>query len=129
MTAAVKFTIDYPPTKKGRGFWAKEYGLNAYYSGKHWAQRKQDAQYWHMLTRAAMDKYKVRKKPFEKPVIISFYWNDNLDCSNHAAIGKMIEDAMKSRVIQDDNRRYVTGIEHYFHDENFIGVIVREVTE
>lgn len=127
--AAVKFTIQYPPTKHGRKFWAKEYGLNAYYSGKHWNQRQQDAQYWHMLTRAAMDRHKVPKNTFERPVIISFYWNDNLDCSNHAAMGKMIEDALKGRVIKDDNRQHVQGIEHYFHDKDFIGVIVREVSQ
>lgn len=126
--AEVKFTIPYPATKNGRKFWAAEYGLNAYYSGKHWSQRKQDAQYWHMLTRAAMDRSKVQRKPFENPVIISFCWNDNLDLSNHAAMAKMIEDAMKGRVIKDDNRRHVQGIEHYFHDKDFIGVIVREVS-
>lgn len=39
-----KFTIPYPPTKKGKAMWSRQYGMNAYYSGKHWAQRKKDAE-------------------------------------------------------------------------------------
>lgn len=125
----INFTIRYPPTKAGKKQWNKEYGLNAYYTGKHWAKRKKDAEYWHSLTRYEMDLQGVRKTPFENPVIISFYWNDNLDCSNHAAMAKMIEDALKGRVIQDDSRKWVQGIEHYFHDKEYIGIAVRECKE
>lgn len=121
------FLIPYPPTPAGKKAWNKRYGLNAYWAGKHWAQRKQDADYWHRLTLAEMNKQKVRRHPFGNPVVITFYWNDNLDCSNHAAIAKMIEDAMRGRVIENDNRRWVKGIEHYFHDEAFIRVSIREV--
>lgn len=121
------FVIPYPKTATGKKAWAKQYGLNAYYSGKHWSIRKRDAEYWHMLTRSEMERQKVRRRPFENPVIISFYWNDRLDCSNHAIMAKMIEDAMKGRIIQEDSRRWVKGIEHYFHDENFIRVAIREI--
>lgn len=121
------FTIRYPPTAAGRRAWSKQYGLNAYYSGKHWTARKRDAEYWHKLTVAEMNLQKVRKRPFENPVIITFYWNDRLDCSNHAAMGKMIEDAMRGRLIKDDSRKWVHGIEHYFHDEDKIRVVVKEV--
>lgn len=121
------FTIRYPPTKAGRAEWSKRYGLNAYYAGKHWSVRKRDAEYWHGLTVAEMNLQKVRKRPFENPVIITFYWNDRLDCSNHSAMAKMIEDAMRGRVIQDDSRKWVRGIEHYFHDKNEIKIVVREV--
>lgn len=123
------FTIRYPPSKEGKKQWNKEYGLNAYYSGKHWAKRKKDVDYWHKLTRFEMNAQNVRKTPFENPVIISFYWNDNLDCSNHAVMAKMIEDAMKGRLIKDDSRKWVQGIEHYFHSANYIGVVVRECKE
>lgn len=122
------FEIRYPPSAAGMRQWAKWYGLNAYYAGKHWAQRQKDAEYWHRLTIAEMNMQKVRKPPFKNPVIITFYWNDNLDCSNHAVMAKMIEDAMKGRLINDDNRKWVKGIEHYFHDKDSIKVVVREIS-
>ena len=118
--------IPYPNTEAGKKQWNKLYGLNAYYSGKHWSKRQEDARYWHMLTLAAMAKGHCRKAPFENPVILTFYFNDWLDCSNHAMYIKMIEDAMKGRIIQDDSRRWVKGIECYFHNEDHILVIVRE---
>ena len=120
------FIIPYPDTKAGKSQWSKRFGLNAYYSGKHWSVRKRDAEYWHFLTRSEMQRQNVRKRPFKNAVVISFYWNDRLDCSNHAAMGKMIEDAMRGVVIQDDNRKWVKGIEHYFHDEDYIRVVLRE---
>lgn len=118
--------IPYPTSEAGKKQWNKQYGLNSYYSTKHWSQRKKDADYWHMLTLAAMAKGKCRKTPFENPVIITYYFNDRLDCTNHAMYIKMIEDAMKGRIIQDDTRRWVKGIECYFHNEDHILVIVRE---
>ncbi len=121
------FIIKYPKTAAGKKQWSKNYGLNAYYAGKHWAQRKKDAEYWHRLVRSEMDMQKVRKNPFQNPVIITFYWNDRLDCSNHAAMGKMIEDAMKGRTIKDDSPAWVRGIEHYFHDEDYIRVVITEI--
>lgn len=122
-----QFIIPYPPTKAAKTQWSKAYGLNAYYSGKHWSVRQKDADFWHMLTTYEMNAQKVRRTPFAKPVIISMYFNDGLDCSNHAAIFKMIEDAIKGRIIKDDSRKWVQGCEMYFHDESFIRVIVREV--
>ena len=120
----LSFAIPYPTTKGGKAHWCREYGLNAYYAGKHWARRRADAEYWHTLTRAHLPKARM----FKVPVIITFCFNDNLDISNHAAIAKMIEDAMKGRIIEDDSRKYVVGHEYYFHDENFIRVTVRETT-
>lgn len=121
-----EFRIDYPATKAGKTAWNRQYGLNAYYSGKMWAVRKKDAEYWHALTRHAILR---AGKPvmFDSPVVIEAYFNDNLDCSNHAAELKMIEDAMKGLIIADDNRKYVKGVAMYFHDEDFILVRVREV--
>lgn len=119
--------IPYPKSQAGKKQWAKKYGLNAYYAGKHWSQRKEDAEYWHMLTRAAMNACKCRHHPLEKPVVISFFWNDRLDCSNHAVMAKMIEDALKGRIIQDDSRRFVKGIQHFFHDADYIKVVIQEV--
>lgn len=121
------FRIPYPESKAGQKQWAKDYGMNSYYAGKHWSVRKRDAEYWHWLVRAAMNEQNVRRAPFKKPVIVIFRWNDRLDIDNHAVMGKMIVDAMKGRVIEDDNRRWVKGVCHYFHDENYIAVEVREV--
>lgn len=122
-----EFRIDYPKSKAGKTAWNRQYGLNAYYSGKHWTARKKDAEYWHLLTREAV--YRSNKHPqvFVKPVEIIAYFNDNLDCSNHASELKMIEDGLKGILIVDDNKNYVKGISMYFHGENYIKVIVKEV--
>lgn len=126
MARTFEFRIEYPATKAGRSAWNRQYGLNAYYSGKAWPARKKDAEYWHTITRHAILK---RGNPamFEGPVVIEAYFNDNLDCSNHAAELKMIEDAMKGLLIADDNRKCVKGVAMYFHDEDCILVRVKEV--
>ena len=121
------FIIPYPKSDAGKKQWNREYGLNAYWAGKHWKKRTKDAEYWHRIVRSEMERQKVRKVPFTNAVVITFYWNDRLDCSNHSAMAKMIEDAMCGRIIKDDSRRYVRGIEHYFHDGDHIRVVVREV--
>ena len=119
--------IGYPKTPAGKKQWNKLYGDNAYWAGKHHALRAEDARYWHALTWAAMNKAKVRRTPFEKPVVITFLWNDRLDIGNHSMMAKMIVDAMKNKILHDDNRKWVKGIEHFWHDEDCIKVIVREV--
>ena len=121
------FRIYYPTSKAELKRWTKEYGMNAYYAGKHWSIRKKDAEFWHWLTISAMNRQEVRRTPFEKPVEISFLWNDRLDIDNHAVMGKMIVDAMKGRLINDDSRRWLKGVCHYFHDEEYILVQIREV--
>lgn len=122
-----QFKIEYPKTDSGRKAWNKLYGTNAIYAGKHWSKRRQDAQMWHLLTINAMNAAQIRKRPFEKPVVISFLWNDRMDISNHAYMAKMIEDAMKGRLITDDSRRWVKGICHYFHSAPYIKIIVEEI--
>ena len=123
-----KFRISYPKSKAGQKQWAKDFGMNAYYAGKHWSVRKRDAEFWHRLVRIHMDDQDVRRVPFKRSVIIVFHWNDRLDIDNHAVMGKMIVDAMKGRVIEDDSRKYVKGVCHYFHDEDFIGVEIKEIS-
>ena len=120
------FRIYYPKSKAEQRRWAKEYGMNAYYAGKHWSRRKQDAEYWHLLTRSAINRQEVRKTPFEKPVVITILWNDRLDIDNHAVMGKMIVDAIKGRLINDDSRRWLKGVCHFFHDEDYILVKIGE---
>lgn len=121
------FDIPYPPTKRGKSAFCRRFGLNAYYSGKHWAQRKKDADELHALTLAAMRRQKVKKKIFKAPVSLTFLFDDGLDCSNHAVIVKAVEDAMKGWVIVDDSPRYVKSITTRFHDGGCIRVEVTEV--
>ncbi len=123
----VSFTIPYPSTKAGKTDWNRRYSLNAYYSGKHWSERKKDAKYWHFLARSELRRQRPKLAMLRSPVVITFYYNDNLDLSNHACIAKMIEDALKGLIIEDDSGKHVRGIEHYFHGEDFIRVVVREV--
>lgn len=121
------FDIEYPATKKGRTEWNRRYGLNAYWSGKHYAARSKDAEYWHSIVADVMRRQKARNFPFENPVEITILFNDNLDCDNHAAMTKMIIDSMKGRVIHDDNRKWVKSVTMGFHDLDCIRVIVREI--
>lgn len=97
--------IEYPKTKAGKRQWGKEYGMNAIYAGKHWSRRKADSEYWHSLTQAALVRAGIPQRPAPKPVSIDFWWDDRLDLDNHAYMAKMIVDALKGWVIQDDNRR------------------------
>ena len=122
-----KFRIPYPKQPAEQKKWNKQFGMNAYYSGKPWQLRKKDADFWHLLVKSCMNGQEIRRIPFKRPVVITFRWNDRLDIDNHAIMGKMIVDAMKGRIIEDDNRRLVRGICHYFHDEDYIGVEIREV--
>lgn len=101
--------------------------MNAYYAGKHWSRRKEDAEFWHLMVHKCMDRQGVRRTPIHAPVIVTFRWNDRLDIDNHAVMGKMILDAMKGRVIEDDSRRFVKGVTHIFHDEDYISVEVKEL--
>lgn len=121
------FRIYYPKSKAEQKRWAKEYGMNAYYAGKHWSRRNQDAEFWHLITRNALSQQEIRRTPFENPVEISFLWNDRLDIDNHAVMGKMIVDAIKGMLINDDSRRWLKGVCHYFHEEDYILVQIKEV--
>lgn len=125
----IRFTIPYPPTKKGKAVFCKRFGLNAYYAGKHWAQRKRDAEELHMLAHSAMNRANVKKQPLETPVEIRFYWDDGLDADNHAVIGKAIVDAMRGTVLHEDDRRYVAKVSHEFWGGGEILVEVEELRD
>lgn len=116
--------IAYPSTPEGKSKWSKEYGLNAYWAGKHWALRAKDAEYWHTLVRAELARMPGLTM-YDYPVTLTFFWNDRLDLSNHAAIAKMIEDGLKGTVIFDDSRKYVKGIEHYWHNNDYIEIWIK----
>ncbi len=123
----LEFNINYPDTKAGKTAWNKQYSLNAYYSGKHWSVRKKDADFWHALVFYSLHNLRL-KQPVEMaqtPVSLTCLFNDSLDCSNHAAMVKMIEDALKGTIIQDDSPKYVKSITTGFHDKPYIRVIVQ----
>ena len=118
------FTIPYPKTKTAQKQFNKRFGLNSLYAGKHWAQRREDAEYIHSTVHACLMEQRIPRKMYDEPVSITFYWDDHLDCSNHAYLGKMIEDALKGWLIEDDSRRYVKSITHRFYDSDRITVEV-----
>lgn len=123
----LEFNIEYPNTKSGKSAWNKQFSLNAYYAGKHWSVRKKDADFWHSLVFVSLHNLKL-KQPITmatEPVEITVLFNDGLDCSNHAAMVKMIEDALKGTIIQDDSPKYVRSIRMGFHDQPNIRVIVK----
>lgn len=122
----IRFTIPYPATKKGKSVFCKRFGLNAYYAGKHWSARKRDAEELHWMTRSAMRRAGIRQRMLQRPVEITFRWDDRLDIDNHAVLGKAIVDGMKGYILQDDNRRYVRRVCHEFWDGGEIQVEVRE---
>lgn len=88
----IAFEIPYPATKRGKAAWNKRFGLNAYYAGKHWSQRKKDAEELHTLAHWVMRKAGITKRLVNHPVKVTFFWNDNLDIDNHGALGKPIVD-------------------------------------
>lgn len=122
---SIRFVIPYPKTGKARSAWAKTYGLNAYWAGKHWAKRKADAEYWHTLVRTELRRQGV-KRMVDGPFAVRIYWNDRLDLDNHAAMGKMIVDALKGVIIPDDSRRWFKWLEYGWHDEDWIEVEIEE---
>lgn len=121
------FTIEYPKSAAERICWNKQFGLNAIYAGKHWRRRNSDKEFWHIMVKAAMARAEVPRKPFEKPVRVTMWWNDGLDIDNHAYMGKMIVDSMTGWLLQNDNRRYVKAVTHEFHDKDYILVEIAEV--
>lgn len=125
MNFPIVFEIPYPPGK-GKREWNQRFGLNAYYAGKHYQQRRRDAEELHQITWLSMRKAKIRKETVNVPVKLTFLFDDGLDCSNHAVIVKAVEDAMKGWIIKDDSRKYVKSITVMFHQKNCIRVVVEE---
>ena len=123
----ISFTIPYPKTKKQKASFCREYGLNSIYAGKHWSRRKADKDYWHLLVMSELRKQGIPQSCADRPVEITFSWDDGLDCSNHAYAAKMIEDLLKGYIIKDDSRRYVKRITHEFNNDGIIKVTVQEV--
>lgn len=112
----IRFTIPYPPTKKGKSDFCRRYSLNAYWGGKYWAKRGDDAKELHQLALASMRKQRIPGQILQYPVKVRFYWNDGLDADNHGAMGKAFLDAMKGYILKNDNRKWVKKVSHEFWD-------------
>lgn len=117
-----RFEIPYPTTKRGMTAWNKRFGVNAYYSGKHYQARKRDADELHQIALTCMRRAKIRRHFVSYPVDVRFFWDDRLDVDNHAVMGKAFVDAMKGYILPDDNRRWLKRVSHEFWDEGKIGV-------
>ena len=105
---------------------AKDYGFNAVYAGKHWGKRNADAARIHEKVWAELLAQKIPRKPMKSPVVLEFYYNSRLDCSNHGYLTKLIEDGLKGWVIEDDDRKHVKGIYQGFWKGEGVKVRVRE---
>lgn len=121
MIFPIVFEISYP-AGKAKVAWNKRFGLNAYYAGKHYQQRKQDAEELHWMAVAAMRRARIRRDLAREPVEVRFFWDDGLDVDNHAVIGKAVVDAMKGYILPDDNRRWLKKVSHAFWDGGKIRV-------
>ena len=60
-------------------------------------------------------------------MILEFYYNSRLDCSNHGYITKLIEDGLKGWVIEDDDRMHVKGIYQGFWQGEGVKVRVMKI--
>ena len=103
-----------------------DYSLNKIYAGRHWHQRKKDAEYWHTLVYAEMMSQKVPNRKFDHPVKISFAFNTKMDIDNHGYLAKLITDGMKGYLIVDDTRKYVIENNISFHDGDGIVITIEE---
>ena len=83
---------------------------NLIYAGRHWAQRKKDADLYHQLIEEAVKKAKTTPiKEYPVNIIFYFYFkNRPLDPSNCFYLCKLAEDGLiRSGIIKDDGPQFV----------------------
>ena len=122
----IEFVVPYPVN---RSAYCRRFGLNAYWSGKHWTQRKDDAEDMHWTVRAAMSAAKIPHKLMDKPVRITFSHNTRMDIDNHAAIEKLIVDSLKGWVLYDDAKKYYLERVSRFWSGDGVKVEVEEIED
>ena len=103
----VRFELELEPNSK--------WGMNSIYSGKHWNERKTQAQEVHLLVRAAIRKQHRSVRMFREPVSVSIWYNSRLDIDNHSYLAKLIIDGMKGVLIEDDDRKHVKELYQGFY--------------
>lgn len=116
-TTTIEFTINF--SKVG------DFSLNKLYAGMHWSTRKRQADEWHWRVVSALKEAGIKKRMFEAPVRIAFAWPGKLDLDNTAYMRKMIIDALKGYLIEDDDRRYIIGLSDEIGTGKGIKVTVR----
>ena len=81
---------------------------NLIYAGRHWAQRKKDADVYHTMIKEACRKAS-RINNYPVNIVIWFYFkNRPLDCSNCFYMAKLCEDGLiKAGILKDDSPEYV----------------------
>ena len=101
-------------------------GMNRIYAGIHWAQRKKDADYIHLLVQNEIRKQRIKEQIYKVPVKITFIWNGQLDLDNFAYVRKLVIDGLKGSIIKDDSKRYVSQLIEMFSDNENTKIIVEE---
>ena len=90
------FTIKNPPMVS----------TNAFYSGMHWNDRREIAKVYKGMTHEALGRVGMLEGgPFT--IMFRVYKNRPYDASNCTVMGKMIEDALKGKIIPDDGVKQV----------------------
>lgn len=102
-----------------------EYGLNKIYAGVHWAKRKKDADFIHLLVQNEIRKQRIKEQMYSE-VELEFYYNTRLDCSNCAYATKLIEDALKGVFFEDDSKKHVKAIKQAFWEGEGVKVVIKE---
>ena len=120
----IRFEIQYPKGGKAKTIWNRRFGLNAYYAGNSWPERKRDAEEVHMIARGAMHRAGIKPGVMSSPAQVRFYWADGLGSDDHAVLGKAMVDGMKGYLLGDDGRKYVRKVSHEFWDGDCIRVEV-----
>ena len=81
----------------------------------------------HNLVYYSLLQQKIKKWIFKKPVAITILYNSSLDIDNHGYLAKMIVDALKGYLIQDDNRKYIKKLTQQFWDGKTVRVMDEEI--
>ena len=123
----IEFTVPYPADKAS---FNRKYGLNAFWAGRASENapniRAALAKKFEATVRFAFLQQHIPKEIFEKPVSITFYHNTKMDIDNHAVIEKMIVDAVKGWVLHGDGPKYYREKHSFFHDENYMRVVISD---
>ena len=102
---------------------------NASHAGQHWTVRKRKVDYWHMLTKEALQV--VPRKVMKSPVMIEMIFDSSLDIDNHSSIAKYIIDGLVlDGWLLGDSKKHVQGLCLWFKkDAEFNGnsIIVKVV--
>ena len=119
----IEFTVPYPARKSA---WTKRYGFNAYWAGKKPCVRSADARDLETFVRLCLRQQGVPVRLCEKPGSISFWHNTRMEVDNQSAIEKMTVDAIKGWLLRNDDRRHYREKHSFFHDENYMRVVISD---